>query len=59
MGTFLDEGCSVKAEEGAYEAMNYGKSLPYSSESIIKQDCISCLQVDEDENDDNNNVSVL
>lgn len=37
--------------------MNYGKSLPYTSSSMIEMDCISCEEYDEDGND-NNNVSV-
>ncbi|KAL7524420.1 hypothetical protein ACHAXR_000565, partial [Thalassiosira sp. AJA248-18] len=59
LGVFMDETCSFSAPDGVYEKFHYGKSLPYSSESIISHDCISCMEpVEEDENDgdnDNNN----
>lgn len=64
LGVFLDEGCSVPAESGIYEQMNYGKALPYSTTSMVEMDCISCMEVDEndnnndDGNNNNNNVSV-
>lgn len=58
LGVFMDETCSFTAPDGIYEKTHYGKSLPYSSTSIISHDCISCKEVveqDEDENADNNN----
>mmetsp|Transcript_26436 Transcript_26436/g.26830 ORF Transcript_26436/g.26830 Transcript_26436/m.26830 type:complete len:154 (-) Transcript_26436:352-813(-) len=46
-----------EANEGVYEANNYYQnSLPYASESIIGNECVSCLEVDD--NDDNNNGDV-
>ena len=50
LGVFMDETCSYKAPEGTYEKFNYGRMLPYSSNSIVGQDCISCLEVDNDNN---------
>ena len=56
LGVFMDETCSFTAPDGIYEKFNYGKSLPYSSKSIISHDCISCMEpVEEDEDADNNN----
>ncbi|KAL7546833.1 hypothetical protein ACHAWF_010161 [Thalassiosira exigua] len=42
LGIFTDEMCSVTATQGVYEAMHYSAALPYSSKSIVTQDCISC-----------------
>jgi len=56
MAVFMDAGCSTKAASGTYEAFNYGRSLPFESESIIeKNECISCEKVDEDQNQNNQN----
>lgn len=58
LGVFMDETCSFAAPDGVYEKFYYGASLPYSTESIISNDCISCkepVEVDEDDNQDNNN----
>lgn len=56
LGVFMDETCSYSAPTGVYEKYHYGKSLPYSSESIISNDCISCMQpAEEDENENQNN----
>lgn len=56
LGVFMDEVCSYAAAEGIYEKFNYGKALPYSSESIISNECISCMQpADDDNNNQNNN----
>ena len=56
LGMFLDETCSFAAPDGAYEKFHYGKSLPYSSKSIISNECISCAAPEEDDgNNDNNN----
>lgn len=55
LGVFMDETCSFSAPDGIYEKFHYGKSLPYSSESIISHDCISCKEpVEADENNANN-----
>merc|ERR1712032_594275 len=42
------------AGSGVYEAFHYGYPLPYENESIVTlDDCISCLQVDENNNNNN------
>jgi len=48
---FTDESCSVAAKSGTYEKYNYSASLPYSKQSMVSNDLVSCKQ----ENDDNNN----
>jgi len=56
LAAFYDAGCTSYAGSGVYEAFNYGYPLPYENEPMIaKNDCISCLQVDEDENENQNN----
>jgi len=56
LGVFMDETCSFTAPDGIYEKFHYGKELPYSSTSIIDNDCISCMEpVEEDENNNNGN----
>ncbi|EJK74108.1 hypothetical protein THAOC_04242 [Thalassiosira oceanica] len=55
LGVFMDEVCSFEAPSGVYERFNYGQSLPYSSESLISNECISCMEVKEDENQNQEN----
>lgn len=60
LGMFTDESCSIFADDyaGTTTYKNFmGESLPYSSESIVGMECITCepLQEVEDENDNNNN----
>jgi hypothetical protein len=55
LGIFLDQGCSIPAESGAYESLFYGASLPYSTQSIVDKSCISCTKVDENNNNNKNN----
>lgn len=56
MATFFDAGCSVPAGDGVYEAFNYGRQLPFSSEPIVPHGkCVSCEKVDQDNNNNNNN----
>mmetsp|Transcript_26668 Transcript_26668/g.40492 ORF Transcript_26668/g.40492 Transcript_26668/m.40492 type:complete len:436 (-) Transcript_26668:63-1370(-) len=55
LSLFLDAGCSVPAEDGVYEKISRGYSLPYAKESMISSECISCEQVDEDKYYNNNN----
>ena len=55
LAAFKDAGCVSYAGSGIYEKFNYGASLPYEKESIIaKNECISCLQVDENNNNNYN-----
>jgi len=58
LGVFMDETCSFDAPKGVYEKFFYGNSLPYSSESLVTNECISCMapkDEDEDENQNGNN----
>ncbi|KAK1734301.1 hypothetical protein QTG54_015068 [Skeletonema marinoi] len=53
-GLFIDETCSIKAPQGAYEKMYFGQHLPHSSDSIIETTkCMSC-KVPSENNDANN-----
>jgi len=54
LGVFMDETCSFAAPDGMYEKLNYGQKLPYSSESLVSTDCISCAEAN-DQNNQNNN----
>jgi hypothetical protein len=51
---FSDETCSTAIEDNTYGADTFksmtGFELPYSSKSIVGTDCLSCLQVDNDQN---------
>mmetsp|Transcript_24468 Transcript_24468/g.34508 ORF Transcript_24468/g.34508 Transcript_24468/m.34508 type:complete len:275 (-) Transcript_24468:702-1526(-) len=55
LGVFSDETCTNRASSEIYADYNYGNALPYSSESIVDSDCLSCLQPKEEENNNNNN----
>ncbi|CAB9520416.1 expressed unknown protein [Seminavis robusta] len=55
LGLFYDEGCSARADASTYADQHYGVALPFSEEAIVKDECISCMQVDEDDNNNNNN----
>lgn len=53
LGVFMDETCSYEAPSGTFENFNYGQSLPYSSESLIGDECVSCKEpADDDDNND-------
>jgi len=56
LGVFKDEGCISRADDSIYATNNYGAELPYTEESIVQPDCISCKEVEDndEENDDNN-----
>lgn len=55
LATFYDNGCSKKTKSGVYAALNYGASLPFEKSSMVSDACVSCLQVDENGDDGNNN----
>jgi len=55
LGVFTDGGCVNRVDSSIFSTNNYGMELPYSEESIVQPDCISCKEVEENENDDNNN----
>lgn len=58
LAVFLDAGCSTKAKSGVYEAFNYGASLPYEKESLIKaNECISCEEEQEEDENENYNYN--
>jgi len=58
LGVCMDEVCSYIVPKGTYEQFNYGNALPYSSESIISNGCISCMQpVEDDGNNQNYNYN--
>lgn len=50
LGVFTDNQCTSKAPSGTYEKYNYGSTLPYSSESLVKNSCISCMKQAENQN---------
>ena len=52
---FTDSSCTTAAAKGTYEKYNYGASLPYSSKSLVSDNCISCKEQENDDDDDNNN----
>lgn len=56
LGVFYDEGCTAQADVSAYAQRNYGVELPFSSESLVDpNECISCEEVDRENQNDNNN----
>lgn len=44
LGVFLDDTCTVFADEGldAFKSMHNGIALPYSSQSLVSLQCMSC-----------------
>mmetsp|Transcript_21072 Transcript_21072/g.23627 ORF Transcript_21072/g.23627 Transcript_21072/m.23627 type:complete len:382 (-) Transcript_21072:159-1304(-) len=52
LGVFSDETCTTRASDEIYSKYNYGVELPYKSESIVKNDCVSCLEVQEENDND-------
>ena len=54
---FTDSSCTKAAPSGTYEKYNYNYALPYSKTSIVDNDCLSCKEADDNdnENDGNNN----
>jgi hypothetical protein len=62
LGMFTDESCSTFADtyggRTTFQSLA-GTELPYSEVSLIGPDCISCLDREQDENDDNNGQDEL
>lgn len=54
LGVFKDETCTTQASTSLFADNNYGKELPYSSDSLVSSDCIQCLEP-KDENEQNEN----
>lgn len=55
LGVFKDMSCSVATDNSVYAKYTYDAygnpaSLPYSSKSIVDNECISCKEVDENAN---------
>ena len=46
LGLFTDDQCTIFADEdggvSTYNYLSYGQSMPYSTESLISMDCVSC-----------------
>lgn len=59
LGMFSDDTCSTPIEDNTNGASTFksmtGFELPYSEKSIVGADCLSCVQVDENQNDNNGN----
>ena len=57
LGLFTDDACTNFADENGgketFEALS-GDELPYSAVSIIGSECVSCLDMEEAENNNNN-----
>ena len=51
LGLFTDQYCTKNAPSGIYEKLN-GMALPYSTQSIVSNDCVSCK---EPQNNNNKN----
>jgi len=52
---FTDATCTTAAPSGTYEKYNYNYALPYSKDSLVDNNCISCKEEDENANNNNNN----
>ena len=53
LGMFTDDSCSTFADV-SFKSLS-GFELPYSSESIVTDDCLSCKEKPEQDNNNNNN----
>ena len=54
LGLFTDDACTVFAEDISFESLA-GFELPYSTESIIDEECLNCLEREVEDNNNNNN----
>lgn len=52
---FTDQSCSIPAKSGTYEKYNYNAALPYSKQSLVSNDLVSCKQENNNNNNNNNN----
>ena len=56
MGMFTDDKCTNFADKNAgrttYKELTRGQELPYSDYSMVRSDCVSCEEQDEDYRDD-------
>lgn len=53
LGLFTDDTCTTFAEGVTFESLA-GFSLPYSTESIVSEECMGCLEREDNDNDNNN-----
>uniref|UniRef100_A0A7S1BM50 Uncharacterized protein n=1 Tax=Corethron hystrix TaxID=216773 RepID=A0A7S1BM50_9STRA len=51
LGLFTDDTCTEMSET-SYSSLSGGSSLPYSTKSLISEECISCREPNDDENQD-------
>ena len=58
LGVFTDSSCTIKGDNSLFESVYY-TSLPYTTKSIIGNECLSCdaseYEYQEDDGDNNNN----
>lgn len=57
VGVFTDDACTAFAEDVTFYDIT-GYTIPYLTESIVSQDCLSCMEPQDEEeqyNDNNNN----
>jgi hypothetical protein len=58
LGLFVDDSCSAFADStggrATYKELSGGETLPYSTSTIVGSECVSCLDVDYDDEQDNN-----
>jgi hypothetical protein len=53
MAVFTDAGCLTKGDATVFSA-NYGSELPYASTSMVSSECISCQEVEANDNGEEN-----
>lgn len=65
VGLFTDDTCSVFADKNAgrttYKALTGGLDMPYSTSSVVGNECLSCLKrkdPNHDENNDNGDIEI-
>lgn len=55
LGLFADDSCSKFADStggrATYKELSGGETLPYSTSTIVGSECVSCLDMDNNEND--------
>lgn len=59
LGMFSDDTCSTPIEDDSFGAYTFesmmGFALPYAEKSLVGSECSSCIQVDENEEENQNN----
>jgi len=54
LGLFTDEDCTIASDEGTFYTL-MGFNLPYSESSIVDASCVSCLEPQDAEDNNNGN----